>query len=437
MGKGFGNTSQAVGLSLCAIAKNEAHRIADCLTSVKNFVDEIILVDTGSSDRTIEIAKQHKAKVFRFEWCDDFAAARNFALSHAKGEWILVLDADEILDASIIPVLKQVMERSNCLAVNLVRLEVGASQSPYSLVSRLFRRRADLIFTGIYHERIDRCVEEICDGTHPARNREPHWQVVTVPNIAIHHYGYQANEIANKQKFQFAERLMHKHLEAFSQDSYMYGKLGALYISNSALPQTEQEKFDRANLDRGIELLQTGLDFATKHTDGMHLDKNRAPVLFELYYHLGIAYERRSQPELAKQAYQMALELDVPDLVKLPAYNNLGGLWLEENAPALAIAAHKKVTAIAPQFAKGFFNLGLALKAASRFGEAVSAYEKAIALEPEYAEAYQNLGVVLMRMGQVPSAIAKFQQAILLHERHQDFAQAEALRSGLVGMGLL
>ncbi|CAN1210381.1 glycosyltransferase [Tumidithrix helvetica PCC 7403] len=433
MGKGFGSASRPVRLSLCAIAKNEAHRLGNCLASVRGFADEIVVVDTGSSDRTVEIAKQHKAKVFRFAWCDDFAAARNYALCHAKGEWILVLDADELLDAAIQPILTEVMQQQTCLAVNLVRLEVGASQSPYSLVSRLFRRRSDLGFTGIYHERIDRSVEQIID-------REPHWQVVTIPAIAIHHYGYQTHEIAQKQKYDFAKRLMHKHLEAFPQDSYMYSKLGALYVSeSSSIGESERESLSEPigqdseprnlKLERGIELLQTGLDLASQHSQ-------QDQTLFELYYHLGIAYTQRSQSESAKQAYQTALELNVPDLVKLPAYNNLGSIWLEETAYDLAIAAYAQAIAIAPDFAKGFCNLGIALKAAGRLGEALSAYERAIAIAPEYAEAHQNLGVVLLRLGQVPLAIANFKQAIFYHEQQQNFANAEALRSGLQDMGL-
>jgi tetratricopeptide (TPR) repeat protein len=416
MGKGFGSVSQPIHLSLCMIVKNESHRLSDCLASVKDFVDEIIVTDTGSSDRTVEIAKQHKAKVSRFAWCDDFATARNYALSQAKGEWILVLDADELLEASIQPLLTEVMQQPNCLAVNLVRLEVGANQSPYSLVSRLFRRRPDLNFTGIYHERIDDQVEAIIAV-------EPHWQVVTVPNVAMRHYGYEANQIADKQKYDFAKRLMHKHLEAFPHDRYMHSKLGALYISENS---SESEQ----NFERGIELLQNGLNLTVENSD-------RDQILFELHYHLGLAYTQRSQIELALQAYQTALDLDVPDLVKLPAYINLGSLWLEQKEFTRAIAAYEQAIAIAPQFAKGFANLGIALKAIGRFGEAISAYEQAIRLEPTYAEAYQNLGVVQMRLGQVQSAIDNFKQAIYHHEQQQNFTSAEGLRSGLQDMGLL
>ena len=86
-------------VSLCMIVKNEEKHLARCLHSVKPVVDEIVIVDTGSTDRTKEIGVAFGAHVADFPWVDDFSKARNFALSQASGDWILVLDADEILSA--------------------------------------------------------------------------------------------------------------------------------------------------------------------------------------------------------------------------------------------------------------------------------------------------------------------------------------------------
>ncbi len=84
-------------ISLCMITKNEAALIEDCLLSVKGLVDEIIIVDTGSTDKTIEIARRFTDKIYEFRWIDDFSAARNESLKNATGDWILVLDGDEVL----------------------------------------------------------------------------------------------------------------------------------------------------------------------------------------------------------------------------------------------------------------------------------------------------------------------------------------------------
>ena len=83
-------------ISVCVIAKNEADVLGRCLESVKG-LDEIVVVDTGSTDNTKEIAKRYTDNVYDFVWCDDFSKARNFAIEQCTSDWILILDADEYL----------------------------------------------------------------------------------------------------------------------------------------------------------------------------------------------------------------------------------------------------------------------------------------------------------------------------------------------------
>jgi tetratricopeptide (TPR) repeat protein len=410
--KGFGK-SKSIAVSLCAIVKNEAHRIADCLDSAKDFVDEAIVVDTGSTDDTIAIAKQCSAKVFKFDWCDDFAAARNYALSHATGNWILVLDADEKLAPEAKLSLRQILQQPECIAANLVRQEIGAQQSPYSLVSRLFRRRKDIKFCGYYHESIDDSIAKIC-------HHEPSWKVFTVPGVSIQHYGYSISEISLRGKQELAKRLMHKHLERFPRDAYMCSKLGALYVESG-------------DLERGMELLERGINILER---GNNL-QIQPQIEFELYYHTAIAHSHRSESQTAALFYQKALDLDVPELVKLPALNNLGNLCQAQGDSKSAIAAYQQVIDIAPNFAKGFYNLGIALKASGQLQQAIGAYDRAIAIEPEYAEAHQNLGVALVHSGQIQQAIAAFTSAIKYHELQNNPDRAQAIRDGIRDLGLI
>src|SRR5579862_9633682 len=94
-------TTNSPLISACIIAKNEEKNLGRCLTSLHASVDEIIVVDTGSTDRTVEIARAHGARVFNFPWCDHFSAARNESLSHAGGRWIIWIDADdELIEAA-------------------------------------------------------------------------------------------------------------------------------------------------------------------------------------------------------------------------------------------------------------------------------------------------------------------------------------------------
>src|SRR3989338_7693689 len=96
-------------ISLCMITKNEEKYLEQCLDSVKDIVDEIIIVDTGSKDKTKEIAKKFSAKIFDFEWVDNFSAARNESLKHAAKDWILVLDADEVVEKKDLERIKELI----------------------------------------------------------------------------------------------------------------------------------------------------------------------------------------------------------------------------------------------------------------------------------------------------------------------------------------
>src|SRR3990172_9025878 len=84
-------------ISLCMIVKNEEEHVARCLQSVKDVADEIIVIDTGSTDATVKIARSFGARVSKFKWIDDFSAARNFGLGKATKEWIFIMDADDVL----------------------------------------------------------------------------------------------------------------------------------------------------------------------------------------------------------------------------------------------------------------------------------------------------------------------------------------------------
>lgn len=86
-----------ISVSLCMIVKDEEEVLGRCLESVKNVVDEIIIADTGSKDRTKEIARQYTDKVYDFEWKDDFSAARNFSLSKGTKDYLMWIDADDVL----------------------------------------------------------------------------------------------------------------------------------------------------------------------------------------------------------------------------------------------------------------------------------------------------------------------------------------------------
>ncbi len=390
-------------LSLCIIVKNEELALPKCLNSVKNVVDEMIVLDTGSTDRTPEIAREFAAKVYHFEWCNDFSSARNQSLKYATGDWILVLDADEVLVPEIVPTLKQSIKCDRYLLINLLRQEVGAAQSPYSLVSRLFRNHPDICFSRPYHALVDDSVARIL-------SQETQWQVGYLPEVAILHTGYQKSAIASRDKFSNAAKTMEGFLACHPDDPYVCSKLGALYV--------------QTGIERGIQLLERGLA----------AEQVNPQILYELHYHLGIAYTRLQQPKQAIAHYQAAIKLAIYPMLKLGAYNNLGNLRLAEGDLMEAKITYEMVLQIDPSLAVGHYNLGMTLKGMGRLTDAIAAYQQAIQLNPNYAEAYQNLGVVLLKLGNVPESLAAFRQAITLHES-QNSTEAERLRQGLKEMG--
>ena len=213
-------------LSLCMIVRDEEQLLGACLDSVKDCVDNVVIVDTGSIDRTAQIAQafnsQLPTQVHHFTWCDDFSAARNAALNYVTGDWVLVLDADERLVEGIAGDIRSAIAPVDRLVVNLIRQEVGANQSPYSLVSRLFRRHTKIEFKRPYHAMIDDAVEQILQ-------QEPDWKIVTIDRVSILHEGYQTELIVSRDKVNKARQTMERFLNSNSTDPYVCSKLGALY----------------------------------------------------------------------------------------------------------------------------------------------------------------------------------------------------------------
>ncbi len=393
-------------LSLCMIVKDEEENLPHCLESVKDIVDEMVVMDTGSTDKTVEIAKKYGATVPSFEWCNDFAAARNAALDHVTGDWVLILDADEVFNRKIAPQLKEAIADENNLVVNLVRHEIGASQSPYSLVSRLFRMHPAVEFSRPYHAIIDDSVAQLL-------KQESHWKIADLPAIAVFHYGYNPKAIASLDKYKRAQQAMESYMKDHPNDPYACSKLGALYL------QINQEK-------AGIKLLKQGLKS----------NKADTHVLFELHYHLGNAYTRKQDNEKAVKHYQKAINQEIMPPLKLGAYNNLGVALQAMGDFKSAAQAYETTIQIDPSFITGYYNFAMTLNAMGRLADAEAIYNKLLSLSPNYASAYQNLGVVLYKLKKLPESSEAFKKAVSLYEEQDCYQEAENLRSGLKELGI-
>ena len=145
-------------ISLCIICKDEEKKIARCINSVKEKVDEIVVVDTGSTDNTINIVKALGAKVFEIPWENDFAKARNYAISKCQGHWIVFLDADEYLLDSCLKnlrpcLLKAENDKHECILVELLNEENNKVHSTFKTI-RIFKNHPNIKYEGSIHERL-------------------------------------------------------------------------------------------------------------------------------------------------------------------------------------------------------------------------------------------------------------------------------------------
>ncbi|MEO1391550.1 MAG: glycosyltransferase [Cyanobacteria bacterium J06634_5] len=404
-------------LSICMIVKNEATNLPRSLASVKSVSDEIIVVDTGSTDKTVAIAQKAGANVSKHPWKDDFAAARNVSLQQATQDWILILDADETLTPAgqqLIQSIKQdkplgQIKPEDLLLVTLLRREIGANQSPYTQVSRLFRNLPKIEFIRPYHESIDESVEVLMAA-------EEQWQIAQFGDVAIDHTGYGIDEIAAKDKLNRARKIMAAHLAEHPQDAYMANKLGALY--------TQSNEWDRA-----LSTLQTAL--SSGNFDPM--------TQYELHYHLGIAHRNlipvAGQMAAAEENYRKAIALPINEKLKLGAHLNLGALLKLKKDLAGALEQYEIAARIDPSQPMTYLNIGLVHRARGYLEPALRAYEYVITLAPGYGAAYQNLAVVLFKLGRLPESKQAFEKAIRLIAKTNP-AESDRIRQGMKALGL-
>ena len=385
-------------LSLSMIVRDEAAQIEDCLRSVQGFADELVVVDTGSSDDTVARAQALGARVEQIPWPGDFAPARNQALQWVSGDWVLVLDADERLRPEAWAPLRALMAQPDVLLINLLRHERGAAQSPYSNVSRLFRRHPAIQWSRAYHSMVDDSVAELLQ-------REPHWRIADCPEPALLHDGYRPELLAQGNKAQRLRAAMEAELERRPGDPYACAKLGSLEVAEG-------------NRERGIALLQQGLE---QCPDSAH------PERYELLLHLALAQGGAPTPA-ADALYRQALALPLAQRLTLAARLNLAAQLLERGELQEAEALCQRATAVAPEIGLGWYNLGLIRRRQGDLAGALEAYREARRVQPDHPETHQNLAVALLLGGDIEGARASFRQAIALLGAQGRSEEARRLR---------
>ena len=302
--KSKGSPFIQVHLSQCLIVKNEEKNIEKALSWAKHIAFEQVVIDTGSTDRTVEIAEKLGAKVFHFDWIDDFSAARNFAIEQARGEWIAFLDADEYFSAvdakKLMATLRKIQtdseQRVQCLAISCAISNLDDDGKPIGIATqiRIFRNHLALRYAGKIHEFLQVNSEN----------------VRRADDIVIIHTGYSETAFIETGKTKRNVELLRKQIDAFAYDYNLKAYLGeALLGMEDAESFSEAEELffkvvsEESNADGEFKkkaythLIEARLDRGD-FGESEELSRkalNELPGDIDLGYYLGFALNKRKE----------------------------------------------------------------------------------------------------------------------------------------------
>ena len=271
------------------IVRDSARTLADCLASIRPWVDEMIVVDTGSRDDTPAIVERFGARLFHFPWCDDFSAARNESLRHARGEWLFWMDSDDTIDVVNGQRLRDLSRRAPAAAVQGYVMQVhcpGTETEEHAGATvvdhiKMFRNLPDLRFEGRIHEQILPSIRRA--------GGEVEWT-----DIFVVHSGFDHSPAGLGHKRARDLRLLELDLADRPEHPFVLFNLGMTYC-------------DAGDFARAADYLDRGLRVAQPHES--HVRK--------AYALLVVCLSRLDQGERAQQVCRRGLQLfpDDPELL--------------------------------------------------------------------------------------------------------------------------
>ncbi|MFC1564105.1 glycosyltransferase [candidate division KSB1 bacterium] len=213
-------------ISAALIVKNEEDMLAECIESFREAVDEIVIVDTGSTDNTVEIAKDYNINLFHHEWQNDFSEARNFSISKTTGDWILIIDADERLAREdIVKVRAMKWELENEVyyfsVYSTLPGHLGTAGFGKCYSARLFKKRPEHYYFGIVHNVLNTVDKR------------------AVTDIKIYHLGYDLNIEKMYKKFDRSITLLLKQNEEDPDNSFVTFNTAQMYLSRNFVKEAE------------------------------------------------------------------------------------------------------------------------------------------------------------------------------------------------------
>jgi tetratricopeptide (TPR) repeat protein len=439
------------------IARDEEHCIADAVNSVAPIADQVALVDTGSNDRTMALAKELGADVREHDWHDDFSAARNESLRHCRGDWIFVLDADEVVAQGDLQRLRELTETRKEVAYRFVTRNYGFNSElagwvtcdasdPHargcpgwhpSVKTRLFRNRPEIRFEGRIHELVRNPLDRL--GVQRV-----------LCDIPIHHYGRAQSQEKFREKQMYYLSLGRKKVLENPTDAKSLFELGnqmhelgdydgALKSYRSALEIEPNSPVILANLGSisyklgdysgAKEAYERALELEPHRADTLrnlgvalgNLGDNEGaeerlrkavqldPSLFDVHRALGVVLEHVGRASEAIIEYRLALERDGPGALTLRGFTRLA---VELGKLETAASVLRELQRYHPDDSQITNSLGETAYHAGQLGEAAGLFRRATELDEHLAVAWNNLGVTYVSMDRHKDAVECFRKCL-------------------------
>lgn len=302
-------------ISLCMIVKNEENNLKRCLNSINDIVDEIIIVDTGSIDKTVATAESFGAKVYHFPWTNSFSEARNESLKYATKDWILILDADDEFCIEDKEKFKQLINSNldeNSLyffeTLNYCGSVADSNNISINLNPRIFKNNHGYSYEGNVHNQLINYKHNIKD--------------VNVP-IRIYHYGYLDSNIKAKDKRNRNRFLIEEQLRKNPNNKYYWFNLGNEYFALGDMKKAldcyyKSYKEFNPNVGYGfilivrIVIVNHALGLYDKALEFADIGLQYYPKFTDLYFFKAIVYKSMNRPTLAIKALEKCIELGEP-----------------------------------------------------------------------------------------------------------------------------
>lgn len=395
-------------LSLCMIVKNEERFLRNCLESVRGVVDEIVIVDTGSTDGTAEIARAYGAVLVSHDWNDDFSEARNISLTHATGEWALWLDADEEIDAESRGLFRsRIAEAPPNIGALMIKCRNWlqsirpdpTTEMAVHHACRLFRRVPGVRFQGRIHEQNLRSLQELG------------YQYAMAPELVIDHFGYAPEVMSTRNKHARFLRMLQREVDECPDEAFRNFHLynlgnahftagdmenAAAYLGQAAENPSVEEEY---TVSLFIELA-TALHRLGRSREGLEVCERadrigivQAGIEFARGYCL-LHLERYREAEIA---FRSALARGQEDT----------GLYAETGDSG--VTGHKSR-----------YGLALALVGQDRHPEALPICEETALEQPNFAEARYLLTILLDHFGRTLECCLELESLLQIAPNHED-----------------